>query len=51
MKLSKRFEIRLDPKLYAELKSKAEALGVDMSAIARPGIEYAIQNARPKRDQ
>jgi hypothetical protein len=48
VKLSKRFEIRLDPKLYAELKSKADLLGVDMSAIARPGIEYAIQNARPK---
>jgi hypothetical protein len=50
MKLSKRFEIRLDPKLYAELKNKAESMGVDMSAIARPGIEYAIQNARPKKD-
>ena len=48
MKLSKRFEIRLDPKLYADLKNKAEALGVDMSTIARPGIEYAVQTARPK---
>lgn len=46
MKLTKRFEIRLDPKLYAELKSKAELLDVGMSAIVRPGIEYAIKLAR-----
>lgn len=51
MKLSKRFEIRLDPKLYAELKSKAELLGVDMSVIARPGLEFAVRNARAKESK
>jgi hypothetical protein len=46
VKLTKRFEIRLDPELYAELKAKAASLGVGMSAIVRPGIQYAIKLAR-----
>lgn len=46
--LTKRFEIRLDPKLYDALKRKAAELKVDMSVIVRPGIEFAIRNARAK---
>lgn len=40
------FHFRLTEELYAELKSKASQLGVGMSAIVRPGIEYAIKLAR-----
>jgi post-segregation antitoxin (ccd killing protein) len=51
MKFVKRLEIRLEPKLFEELKNKAKDLGVSMSQIVRPGIDYAIRNARSKGDQ